>query len=747
MEQGVAIQGISIEASEAFFSNSPFLLDEIKEVSLSHWVERGLSVLKQNSGSGIEYFSLRSPDSGTELTRWKNAVFLEDFQNLFSLLVIAITGEEIRIRSTEEIDAEHLSLARHYPTSDGHTIFLPPFFAEQGDHLANFRQYKVATAHQAGYFEFGTFESGLSSIKGLIDLFPQKDLVSDIFFILEDGRIDYLLKEEYTGLAPEIDLSLSEAIRKRPSPSELPLQEALVETVLRLAVEYPVEEETSPVLSRHITYLKKSLDGFCKNAKGVWDSFSKAVKIYEYINRIPNAKRHSAGQEMAGEGTELVFHSPYIPSPPIPFRGRPDPEPLTDSIQWNVLSTERKKEEGGVPLSPEELKKLLERLKDFTIEKLLDGDDISSQGLFVTDLEGIDGQADPRDPEKEKHKQHGRPAISIASRSPLADGPFYYDEWDYLQGSYRRRWCCIRENLVEPLESTFIDEVYENYSELIEKVKKQFQRIRPEMIQIIRGVEWGDELDLNAVIQGVVDRKAGDSPSDKIFSRKEKRLRRISTLLLLDMSASTDEKAPDIEGKDRSLDKKTDSSQMLDLRPAGCKEKRIIDIQKESLVVLMEALEALEDEYGIYGFSGYGRQNVEFYRIKDFSESYTENLKKRINGIQPQKSTRMGTAIRHAIEKLRPVDTDQRLLILLSDGFPQDHDYGEDRRSKEYALHDTTMALLEAKKEGIRPFCITVDQTGNDYLRKMCEPSSYLVIHDIHSLPEILPRLVESLMA
>ena len=103
-------------------------------------------------------------------------------------------------------------------------------------------------------------------------------------------------------------------------------------------------------------------------------------------------------------------------------------------------------------------------------------------------------------------------------------------------------------------------------------------------------------------------------------------------------------------------------------------------------------------------------------------------------------------AIRHAINKLKAVESDQRLLIVLSDGYPQDHDYGEDRGSEDYGLHDTMMALLEAKREGIRPFCITVDQSGHDYLRKMCDPGNYLVIQDTYSLPEILPKVVESLM-
>jgi nitric oxide reductase activation protein len=106
----------------------------------------------------------------------------------------------------------------------------------------------------------------------------------------------------------------------------------------------------------------------------------------------------------------------------------------------------------------------------------------------------------------------------------------------------------------------------------------------------------------------------------------------------------------------------------------------------------------------------------------------------------------MGCAIRHAINKFKNIDSDTRLLILLSDGFPQDLDYGEDRTSKSYALHDTFMAFAEARREGIQPFCITVDQTGNDYLKKIHDPKSYLLIEDIDSLPMALPKIVESLI-
>jgi nitric oxide reductase activation protein len=242
-----------------------------------------------------------------------------------------------------------------------------------------------------------------------------------------------------------------------------------------------------------------------------------------------------------------------------------------------------------------------------------------------------------------------------------------------------------------------------------------------------------------------VDRKTGEDPTENIFLRKEKRIRRISTALLVDMSASTEKRVP-LSENSTALFKENVFGSSRPHNPQSVFEKKIIDIEIDSLVVIMEALDALNDEYAIFGFSGSGRDNVDFYLIKEFGDPYSDLLKRRISGIRPKESTRMGTAIRHATDKLKDLDTDQRLLIILSDGYPQDHDYGEDRSSEEYGLHDTMMAMLEAKREGIRPFCLTVDQSGNDYLRKMCDPANYLVIQDAYSLPEVLPKVVESLM-
>jgi nitric oxide reductase activation protein len=169
--------------------------------------------------------------------------------------------------------------------------------------------------------------------------------------------------------------------------------------------------------------------------------------------------------------------------------------------------------------------------------------------------------------------------------------------------------------------------------------------------------------------------------------------------------------------------------------------KRIVDLEKESLVLLIHALETIGDTYGIYGFSGYGRENVDFFVIKDIKEVLSEKVKARIDRVSPLQATRMGPAIRHAVTKLEGLEARAKFLILISDGRPQDRGYSREGVEKQYAIHDTRIALIEAKRKGISPFCLTVDREGHDYLRDMCQDMGYEVLADIHSLPRRLPAL------
>ncbi len=699
-----AIGKVSVEASSAYFQNVEAVLSEITEDFLDQWVEEGLSLAVKNAPEGIEYFKLESAKAHEQVSRWKEAARFDDVGHLLAVFAHALTGREMSLTSADGGESEEGFASRRYSPADGQTIFLPPWFAEEQTRQANFRLYKVSVAHHAGYVEFGTFDAGLPAIRSFVKSFPHSGLASDIFFILEDGRIDQRLKQEYAGLSIDIDLALSGTMSRRPFPHGNALTESL-ETLLRLSVGLLDPSEIFPEIAPEARFMKETLGEFYEHARHVTDSLSKTAEIYQAI-------------------CHLLPEDGYVPVAPLPHREHPELEsgvgsPVVDADE--VVPANEKLSGASLPMTPEELKKLLEQLNGLALQPDRDGEG-TSDDLYVTGggLEGDEAE------EANAPENRDQPINLDAPRTARQLGPFFYDEWDHLQDAYRKRWCCLTEEQVPANAPGLYSEIYDEHNALIQKVRRQFQQIRPQVLATISRVNPGDELDFPSLIQSVVNRKAGGDPSEKIFSRKDRTIRRISTLLLIDMSASTSQDVPSMDTPPR--------------------RKRIIDIEIETLVVMTEALEALDDEYAIFGFSGQGRHSVDFYAVKDFNDPYCEDLKRRIGGITPKQGTRMGPAIRHAIEKLRTVESDHRLMILVSDGFPQDTDYGEDRRSKEYGLHDTKMALIEARKAGIRPFCITVDKAGNDYLRKMCDPTSYLVAQDIHALPEVLPKVVESLM-
>ena len=148
----------------------------------------------------------------------------------------------------------------------------------------------------------------------------------------------------------------------------------------------------------------------------------------------------------------------------------------------------------------------------------------------------------------------------------------------------------------------------------------------------------------------------------------------------------------------------------------------------------------LGDAFSIFGFSGYTRENVAFYNIKDFSEAYDPKIVSRISAIQDKHSTRIGPALRHAAAKLQKREEKIKLLILLSDGKPEDREYYD-----AYGIEDTRSALKEGQKLGIRPFCITVDKKAPEYLHRMYSHSNWVVINDVAKLPNKITRIYRQL--
>jgi len=305
-----------------------------------------------------------------------------------------------------------------------------------------------------------------------------------------------------------------------------------------------------------------------------------------------------------------------------------------------------------------------------------------------------------------------------------------YDEWDYTRGGYKPDWARVREFTLRPSSGAFVRETLGRHYGLVASLKRYFALLRPDRFRRFRCQEDGDQVDLDAMVEAWVNNKRGVMVTGGFYTRIDKRVRDVAVAFLIDLSNSTD--------------------QLLD---SG---KTILDVEKESVVIMAEALEVLGDQYAIYGFNSEGRDRVNFYVVKEFGEARGEVTKQRFGGLKSGGQTRLGAAVRHAAGKLEGVEASVRLLILLSDGRPYDFDYCAEQESGDfkawlqrdellYAQEDSRLAISEAKMKLITPFCITVDRKGKEYLEKIMGSVGYIVIDDIELLPVKLPELYKKL--
>jgi len=278
------------------------------------------------------------------------------------------------------------------------------------------------------------------------------------------------------------------------------------------------------------------------------------------------------------------------------------------------------------------------------------------------------------------------------------EGALLYNEWDYRRRHYRKNWCVLRELDVHPVDEPFVARTRRKYAGLIHSLRKGFEALRGED-KLLKRQSDGDNVDFDALVEAWADKHTGRELSERLFTQHHKSERNIAVVFMIDMSGST--------------------------------KGWINDAERETLVMLCEALEVLGDRYAIYGFSGMTRKRCELYRVKRFDEAYSEEVRRRITGMQPQDYTRMGVVIRHVTRLFECIEARTKLLITLSDGKPDDYD----GYRGEYGIEDTRQALLEAKHAGIHPFCVTIDTEARDYLPHMYGHVNYVLLDDVRKLP------------
>ncbi|MBU1713848.1 MAG: VWA domain-containing protein, partial [Proteobacteria bacterium] len=352
----------------------------------------------------------------------------------------------------------------------------------------------------------------------------------------------------------------------------------------------------------------------------------------------------------------------------------------------------------GGTLSNEDLKDIVFSYRDFSDSHGIKNQEIPpdlSLSLF-SELNGKhDGLVYPED----------------NSGSPV----FWYREWDANLCDYLNDHVRVIERKIEGIKSDFYAGTLNRYRGTVKRIRREFELLRPEKIKTLRQWVEGEEFDYRALLDFAIDKKAGLIPSERLYIKRIKQQRDIAALLLIDLSRST-------------------SGLVMEAN------KSVHEIIKEAAVLFCEALNVAGDGFAVAGFSGTGRLGVDYYAIKDFSESMDDTIRKRINAVSPQRRTRMGAAIRHATRQLEKVPSRVRLLLVISDGFPNDTDY-----KQVYAIEDTRRAIFEAQSKKIYVRAITVDISPDSRLDDLYGHFHHNVISDVCQLPDRLLRIYGTL--
>jgi nitric oxide reductase NorD protein len=286
-----------------------------------------------------------------------------------------------------------------------------------------------------------------------------------------------------------------------------------------------------------------------------------------------------------------------------------------------------------------------------------------------------------------------------------------YPEWDYRRNAYLPHHCrVITNSATEQGEQWAPDEHMRRH---VRRVRRQFEALRPKH-ELLRAQSDGPELDLDALVRTRSDLRSGNGGCDRIYLAKRADARDLAVLLLIDVSLSTD---------------------------AWIDNRRVLDVEKQALLALAHGLSACGDSHAILTFTSRRRSWVRIETVKDFTEPMSSAVERRIGALKPGFYTRIGAAVRHAAARLVERPERKKLLLVLTDGKPNDIDHYEGR----FGIEDTRRAIREARRAGVTAFGITIDRTAQSYFPVLFGRAGYTILRNVAHLPAALPAIYRQL--
>ncbi|MGE0085693.1 MAG: nitric oxide reductase activation protein NorD [Desulfococcaceae bacterium] len=726
----------------------------LSEEGLKTFVTLGLEKSERSESAGRKFLSLESKPGMDAYKALLITVSLPRISAQLNRYLRARTDSGLSVRSMSSVPKIFFPEEQKMPLvcSDGKHIYLPDYICECETVAENTGFCKCLAKLESAFYEFGTFDfdlerairhwdaelklpadlpKNLSDMEMFFHLFPIPCLAEDLFNIFEQGRVRILLKHFYPGISRRSFPLLCKEMEhiEETFPAEKPLRflykciamgespeesncssdsesEKYLwvfnrETHERNEKRQDIKTDHCDLLRGIIQYFEDTVN---KDAKAeicaglVWRFYPELAEMMEFLIKEPLNQENYTALKIPYK-RKLRPDMVYAAFRDVGHKARQIKVRLEENgLKTYISDIQKKLLEKQGSLSSEDIEELvLSRQKEEFPENL--SQTVISSDLLLPDLSEILGTAGTGLQESE------------SSPYPV----FRYKEWDSNTADYLPDHVRVAERFMTEIPADFYSRTLHAHYALVRSIRRAFEMLKPEDITILRQWTEGDEFDYRALLDFAIDRKAGLMPSDRLYIKRIKQQRNVAVLLLTDLSRST---ANRVFGS----------------------QSTVMDMEKEAIVLFCEALGVVGDDFAIAGFSGTGRLSVDYFRIKDFDESVNDNVKNRINGMSPQRSTRMGAAIRHATRQLEQVSAKVRILIILSDGFPNDTDY-----KREYAIADTRRAVSEARAKNIHARAITVNIVGDEQLDELYGSFHHNVISDVRELPDKLLRIYSSL--
>ncbi|MFH2219494.1 MAG: VWA domain-containing protein [Pseudomonadota bacterium] len=718
--------------ADAFLEGLKKGLDLLSKEALIRFVSLGLNKPERDRKRAARFLSLESKLGADTFSDMQVTVPLSQVQHRLNRYLRARTGLAISICPLSSLPESRFTARGDMPVviSDGKFIYLPDEIRVFDRKSENINLYKCLTRLESGCYEFNTFDfdreralercrmhpeiqdldiacrngKNLSDLDSFFLFFPESRLASDLFTVFEHGRLRLKMSRWYPGIVRDtLPVIEQEAIRifQKDDPGEAIF---LLYVWIALGAGSMTKFDFKPEIVKRVAFITDRFEKHIREDTAVEACAELVVLTYRDMSNLLT--------KTSDPGSAGDFYRPLK----TPFDRRVRPELFYETYRHFdrvAESIKAKLEEKGFSVYKSDVRKRLivqdGAISHGDIQEILLIPQRDTSGVpdrretpfdvSWLDLSGVLGQAG-----------------NVWLENADVDGTvFWYKEWDRNLGDYLLSHVRVLDRKVAGRSGDFYVKTLADHRGLVKRIRRAFEQLKPEGLKHLRQWVDGDEFDYRALIDFAVEKKAGWIPSDRLYIKRIKQHRDVAVLLLVDCSRST---SNSVSGS----------------------EKRVLDVEKEAVVLFCEALEVVDDAYAVAGFSGTGRLGVDYLRVKDFDEEMNHDIRMRIDAVTPLRSTRMGAAIRHATTLLERVSSKVRLLIILSDGFPNDLEYKQD-----YAIADTRRAIFEARSKNIYAHAITVYSPGDSRLDDLYGNGYYNVISDVRELPDKLLRIYGTL--